>query len=238
MQFVLSLRLDRKSLDSPGHAHSETNPSPEGLKAGTLSSFIIRDKSFTGSRCHSATLTRSYRGFSMTFWTLILQGFLISPLHTLMCSHGVLQRCWSGPLTWNKWHSASFPCLVVGHEGYPMIHWDSVCVYICITLCHVWACSALLPKSVSVLTFSRRGMTEWSSRSSPHLPQRLFVVTFCQTTGNPGRPDPPPPLLLLPPMPCLFKKKVGQLSLETTWDFKRKRIIIQRAWLKLVIVSV
>lgn len=31
---VVPVRPDRKPLDSPGHAHAETNPSPGGLKAG------------------------------------------------------------------------------------------------------------------------------------------------------------------------------------------------------------
>ncbi len=125
----------------------------------------------------------------MTFWTLILQGFLISPLHTLMYSYWLLQRCWSGPLTWDIWGSMSFPSLLVGQQGYAMIHWDSWVCALCVR-------TALLPKSASLLTFSGRDMTEWSSRSSPHLPRLLSVVTFRQTPDNPGRPDPPQPMFI------------------------------------------
>lgn len=35
-------------------------------------------------------------GFSLTFWTLILQGFFISPLNTVAYSPGLLQRHWLG----------------------------------------------------------------------------------------------------------------------------------------------
>lgn len=58
VQFVLPVHLDVEILDSLGHAHSGTNQSPEGLKGGTRSSFIIQGKSLTSSRCHCAALTR------------------------------------------------------------------------------------------------------------------------------------------------------------------------------------
>lgn len=35
-------------------------------------------------------------GFSMTFWTLILQGFFLYPPHTFTYSPGLLQRYWLG----------------------------------------------------------------------------------------------------------------------------------------------
>lgn len=136
----------------------------------------------------------------MTFWTLILQGFLISPLHTLMYSYGLLQRHRSGPLTWDIWVSVSILCLLVGQEGYAMIH--SVCT--CLYVCTLYVYTALLSKSISFLTFSGCSMTEWSSRSSLHLPQLLSVVTFHQTPGIQAA------LILL--SLCLFKRQVGQVD--------------------------
>lgn len=84
-------------------------------------------------------------GFSMTFWTLILQGLLVSPLHTFMYSYGLLQRRWSGPLTWDIRGSVSFPCALVGQRGYAVIHRDS----------QVYLCVYVVPKSPSLLTFSQ-----------------------------------------------------------------------------------
>lgn len=71
---------------------------------------------------------------------------------------------------------------------------DCVCASVCVYAMCVR--TVLLPKPASLLTFSGRGMTEWSSRSSPHLPQLLSVVTFCQTPGNPDRPDLPQPMFI------------------------------------------
>lgn len=66
---------------------------------------------------------------------------------------------------------------------------DCICASVCVYVMCVR--TVLLPKPALLLTFSGRGMTEWSSRSSLHLPQLLSVVTFCQTPGNPDRPDLP-----------------------------------------------
>ena len=171
----------------------------------------------------------------MTFWTLILQGFLISPLHTLTYIYGPLQRCRSDSLTWDIGGSMSFYSLLVGQWGYAVIHRDSDSV-LTVCLCELsvrtpCARTALSPKSVSLLTFSGRCMTEWSSRSSLHLPQRLSVVTFHQTLSNPGRPDPPQPM---------FIQETGGLVKpgDRVSGLKKKGNFIQGAWILLVIARV
>lgn len=78
----------------------------------------------------------------MTFWTLIFQGFLIKPLCSLVYSYRVLQRHWSGPLTREMQACMSFSLLVVGQEGYAMIHSECACEYT-----GVCARTAPLPKS-------------------------------------------------------------------------------------------
>lgn len=94
-----------------------------------------------------------------------------------------------------------------------------LCVCVCLHVYKLWA--HILPKSASLLTFNGRSMTEWSSRSSPHLPQLLSVVTFRQTTGNRGHPDLPQPM---------FIQERGGPSETRGTAWKRRSLSKERKW--------
>lgn len=146
----------RPPLDSPYHAQSRSDQHGGDWRHNLQTSFIIQDDSslWLMMSLPNPNQTRHWffkkitYGFSMTFWTLILQGFCISPLHAFMYFTRLLQRNWSGPLTWNIWGSASVPCLPVGQKGYTMIHCYSVSAYV-----------SFLPKSASLQTLSGCGVS-------------------------------------------------------------------------------
>lgn len=56
-------------------------------------------------------------GFSVTFWTLILQGFFISPSQYLYLFSWTSSKALVWSLTWDMQVPVSFFCLLVGHKG-------------------------------------------------------------------------------------------------------------------------
>lgn len=128
----------------------------------------------SGPWCHSRTrpvtfLKWSQMFFSVTFWTLILQGFFISPSIPLL----ILLDSFKGIGCVCNLGYAGPRIFFVSVLGRGDILWSTVTLGV--TVC---AHSAFLPKSASLLTFSGCRMSEWSSRSSVHLPRLFSIVTF------------------------------------------------------------
>lgn len=108
-----------------------------------------------------------------------------------MQSYGLLQRCWSGPLIWDIWVSMSILCLLVGQEGYAMIHWLCTCLYVCTS----WVCMALLPKSlIPNLQWTRY---DWVIKQiKPTSTSASLCGDISPNPRHPGHPDPPQPMFI------------------------------------------